>query len=92
MQERNGAFTEAQEKQLERLIKIDNQLGEAIDGSVIKLIDNQGIDRLLDKFSEENKQVVYEIIDLIMEKQLIRLLLGLGSNPGTCCRGFLFTS
>jgi hypothetical protein len=67
MQERNGAFTEAQEKQLERLIKIDNQLGEAIDGSVIKLIDNQGIDRLLDKFSEENKQVVYEIIDLIMD-------------------------
>lgn len=63
---RKGAFTPEQEKLLDDLIELKG-IGEALDGPAISLIDNQGIDRLLEKANEETRQVIYEVIDMVME-------------------------
>jgi hypothetical protein len=63
---RKGVFTPEQEKLLDDLIELKG-LGEALDGPAISLIDNQGIDRLLEKVSDETKEVIYEVIDMVMD-------------------------
>lgn len=65
-EERKGAFTPEQEKILDDLINVPG-IGEAIDGPAISIIDNQGIDRLLAKASPEAKDIVYQVVDMIME-------------------------
>ena len=67
-EERKGALTKEQEKILDELIKFNNKIAESLDGPAITLIDNQGIERLLDKADEKNpdiRPVVYEVVDMI---------------------------
>lgn len=61
---RKGALTPEQEKILDDLIKAKG-LAEALDGPAISLIDNQGIDRLLENANDEVKDVVYQVVDMI---------------------------
>jgi len=67
-EERKGALTPAQEKTLDKLVKFNNKLAEALDGPAISLIDNQGIERILDAADKKNPEirpVVLEVVDII---------------------------
>ena len=65
-EERTGAMTPEQEKILDQIVELKG-IAEALDGPVITLIDNQGIERLLQKTSPETRQIVYEVVDIIFE-------------------------
>ena len=65
MEERKGVLTPEQEKLLDDIIQLKG-LAEAIDGPAISIIDNQGIDRVLKKVNPETKQIIYEIVDILM--------------------------
>ena len=62
--ERKGVMTPEQEQILDDLIKVPG-IGEALDGPAISIIDNQGIDRLLEKATPETKQAIYEVVDIL---------------------------
>jgi len=67
-EERKGALTPDQEKTLDKLVKLNNKLAEALDGPAISLIDNQGIERILDAADKKNPEirpVVLEVVDII---------------------------
>jgi len=67
-EQRKGALTPEQEDVLEKLIK-GSKWVELLDGPAIKLIDNQGIERVLDAADKKNpeiRQTVYEVVDMIM--------------------------
>ena len=67
-EERKGALTPEQEKTLDKLIIIKNKAGEAVDGTVITLIDNLAIEGVLkaaDKKDPEIRGYVYQVVDLI---------------------------
>ena len=66
--ERIGVLTPEQEAILDKLLKFNNNLAESLDGPAISLIDNQGIERLLDKIDEKNpdvRPIVLQIVDLL---------------------------
>jgi hypothetical protein len=68
MEERKGALTPDQEKTLEKLIELKNKGLEAVDGTMITLIDNLAIDAILkaaDKKNPEIRQYVYQIVDIV---------------------------
>ena len=68
--ERRGLFTPDQEQTWDKLLKWKNPAVELIDGTAIKIIDNQGLERakqtFLDKFPQA-EEALYEIVDTLME-------------------------
>ena len=62
--ERKGFLTPEQEKQVDDLIEAKG-LVELFDGPVIKLADNQGLERLKAKLDPASIEVVYEVVDEI---------------------------
>ena len=66
MTERKGFLTPEQEKQLDDLIELSG-VAEATDGIIIRLADNQGLERLKSKIPEDILPIVYEVIDEIMK-------------------------
>ena len=67
MAERKGLMTPEQEKLLDKLIPFKSKVGEAVDGPVIQVVDNQGIERLKGNLSPEVLEIVYQMIDIIFE-------------------------
>ena len=59
---RKGFLTPDQEEQLDKLIELKG-IAEAADGTMIKLADNLGLEKLKVKIPEEILPVVYEVID-----------------------------
>ena len=55
--EEKGLFTAEQEKKLDEWIKFKNPILESIDGTVISLIDNQGLERAIEKFRAEKPEL-----------------------------------
>lgn len=67
--ERKGILTPDQEKTLDKIIVINNKLGESVDGLAISLIDNQVIEQLKSalesKYPGATETYVYPIIDAL---------------------------
>lgn len=63
---RKGVFTPEQEQLLEKLYK-GKGIMEAVDGVIIKTVDNVFIEKLKSKLPAEYLPTVYEIIDEIMD-------------------------
>lgn len=66
MEDRKGVLTKEQEQILDDLIKLRG-IPEALDGVVIRIIDDKAIERLIAPLKSETKQLVYEVIDTIFE-------------------------
>ena len=67
MEERKGFLTPEQEKIVDDLIELKG-IAEALDGTAVKLLDNQGLEILKKKLVEkypEALEIVYEIIDTL---------------------------
>lgn len=67
--ERKGFLTPAQEKQLDELIVLKG-LAEAFDGPAIKIADNVGLQKLKEKITADNPDIlpiIYQVVDEIME-------------------------
>lgn len=64
MADRKGFFTPEQEKMLDDLYD-GKGIIEALDGMAIRLVDNQGLERLKSKIPENVLPIVYQIIDEI---------------------------
>lgn len=62
MEERKGFFTPEQEKILDDLYE-GSGIVEAMDGTVIRLADNLGLEKIKEKIPPEVLPFVYEIID-----------------------------
>lgn len=68
MDERKGALTPDQEKTLEKLIVLKNKALEAIDGTIITIVDNLAIEAILDEADKKNPEIreyVYQVVDVI---------------------------
>ena len=68
MEERKGALTKEQENILDELLKFNNKALEAVDGAAISLIDNQGIDRIINMLKEKHpgaEEYIYQVVDLL---------------------------
>jgi hypothetical protein len=68
MEERKGFLTPEQEVILDGLIKFKSSLAEKVDGIAIKLLDNQGLERVKQSIAEKNPDaipVIYEVVDMI---------------------------
>lgn len=67
MDERKGILTPDQEKTLDKLVKFNNKVAEAIDGPAITLVDNQVIERLKQnlavKYPGALEEFVYPMVD-----------------------------
>ena len=66
MEERKGFFTPEQEEKLDEFIKLEG-IYEALDGTAIKLTDNIILNKLKEKLSEKNPELVDTICALIDE-------------------------
>ena len=66
MEDRKGVMTPEQEKLLDELVELKG-IAEALDGPAISLIDNQGIERLMEKANQETKEIIYQVVDMIFE-------------------------
>jgi len=66
MEERKGFLTPNQEKGVDELLKLDG-IAEAMDGVIIKLADNQGLEKLKEKIPVDVLPIVYEVIDEILK-------------------------
>jgi len=64
MEDRKGVLTKEQEEVLDKLFK-NSGIVEAMDGVVIRMVDNLAIEKLKAKIPEEYLPMVYEIIDEI---------------------------
>jgi putative heme degradation protein len=67
-EERKGAMTPEQEKILDKLIVLKNKALEAVDGTVITLIDNLAIEAILDEADKKNPEIrgyVLQVVDVI---------------------------
>lgn len=71
MEERKGVMKPDQEKTLDKLIKLNNKFGEAIDGLAITLVDNKGLEILKNeaekKFPGVTEEFIYPIVDGLFE-------------------------
>jgi putative heme degradation protein len=68
MDERKGALTPDQEKTLEKLIALKNKALEAVDGTIITIVDNLAIEAILDAADKKNPEIrgyVYQVVDVI---------------------------
>jgi len=68
MEERKGLFTPEQEKKLDDIIKFNNPVLEGIDGPIITMIDNQGLERAIAGLRENNPElwpIIVQVIDVI---------------------------
>lgn len=68
MDERKGALTPDQEKTLEKLIVLKNKALEAVDGTIITIVDNLAIEAILDAADKKNPEIrgyVYQVVDVI---------------------------
>lgn len=65
MEDRKGFLTPNQEKGLDALIELKG-IAEAVDGTVIRLADNQGLERLKEKVPVEILPIVYEVLDEVL--------------------------
>lgn len=65
METRKGFLKPSQEEGLDTLIELKG-IAEAVDGAVIKLLDNQGLERLKEKIPADVLPVVYEVLDEIL--------------------------
>jgi len=69
MEERKGFFTPEQEEILDNLIELSG-IGEKLDGPVIRLVDNRGLEALKNKIADKYPDampVIFEIIDALFE-------------------------
>lgn len=66
MEERKGFLTPEQEQIVDDLIELKG-IPEALDGTAIKLADNQGLEKLKAKIPVDLLPVVYEVIDEIFK-------------------------
>jgi hypothetical protein len=66
MDTRKGFLTPEQEEKLDKLIELKG-LYEAMDGTAIKLLDNQVLQRMKANIPEDVLPVVYEVIDEIFD-------------------------
>ena len=69
MEERKGFFTPEQEEILDNLIELSG-IAEKLDGPVIRLADNRGLEVLKNKIAEKYPDaipVIFEIIDALFE-------------------------
>lgn len=64
LKERKGFLTPNQEKGMDDLITLEG-MAERLDGAVIKLTDNQGLERVKKKIPKEYHQEVYTVVDTI---------------------------
>jgi len=64
MEERKGFLTPNQEKGLDDKIELKG-VAEAADGVAIRLVDNQGLERLKEKIPADVLPIVYQVIDEI---------------------------
>ena len=67
-EERKGLFTKEQEAKLDEVIKFNNPVLEGIDGPIISMIDNEGLERAIAKLRENNPElwpIIIKIIDVI---------------------------
>lgn len=64
--ERKGFLTPEQEQKLDDIIILKG-IGEALDGVAIKLMDNQGLEKMKAKIPSEILPVVYEVIDEVFD-------------------------
>ena len=65
---RKGALTPEQEKTIEKLVVFKNKGLEAVDGTIISLIDNLAIEAALKQADKKNPEIrayVYQVVDLI---------------------------
>ena len=65
MEERKGFLTPNQEKELDRIIELKG-IAEAVDGAVIRVADNQGLERLKEKIPADVLPTVYEVVDEVL--------------------------
>jgi putative heme degradation protein len=68
MNERKGALTPEQEKTLEKLIVLKNKALEAVDGTIVTIVDNLAIEAILDAADKKNPEIreyVYQVVDVI---------------------------
>lgn len=68
MDERKGALTPEQEKTLEKLIVLKNKALEAVDGTIVTIVDNLAIEAILDAADKKNPEIrgyVYQVVDVI---------------------------
>lgn len=70
MEERKGFLTPEQEEKLDKLIELKG-IAEAADGIIIRIGDNQGLEKLKAKLPDEYLPVVYEIIDEIFNALIV---------------------
>jgi len=67
---RKGFLTPEQEEKVDALVELSG-IYEKLDGPAVKLIDNQGLERikpaLVEKFGEEVLQFVYDIVDGLID-------------------------
>ena len=67
-EERKGAMTPEQEEILDKVLQFQNKMLEAADGPAISLVDNQGIERLLDESEKKwpgSREVVHQVVDML---------------------------
>ena len=74
---RKGVLTPEQEQLLDDILKFNNKLAETFDGPAIKVVDNQGIERLKAKLLEKYPgadEILYQIVDVLFEglKELVK--------------------
>ncbi len=67
MSDRKGGLTNEQEKLVANHLK-DEGIGGVLARAAVKLVDNQVVDRLLDKLDPELREDIYEMIDAIFEE------------------------
>jgi len=66
MDDRKGFLTPNQEKGIDKLIELKG-IAEAIDGTAIRVADNQGLERMKSKVPAEALPIVYEVIDEVLK-------------------------
>jgi hypothetical protein len=66
MEERKGFLTPEQEQKLDEIIVLKG-IGEAVDGVAIKVLDNQGLEKMKAKIPADILPIVYEVIDEVFD-------------------------
>lgn len=64
--ERKGVLTQDQEKILDEIIKLKG-IPEKLDGFVIRIVDDKGIELLMKQLHPSTKEIIYDIVDLLFE-------------------------
>ena len=66
MEERKGFFLKEQEKKIDSLIKWKNPFLEMVDGSIISVVDNVLLEKVIAKLEPEMKEMLFGVIDEVI--------------------------